>query len=521
MMFSRYLLKARQASVHALQEYAASLASMNRHGVLKRLTELAFIGSFIIAFSLLASKVPPSGDDWTWGSSIGLDRLKNGFIDYNGRYLGNLLVLTMTRLGWVTPILQGLGFGVIIVLLLDITRNRTAIGYVTLMSLVFLMPAPLWREAAVWVPGYANFATGSIAILLFLRSVFRELSDSQRDPPSRVALAGIFALAVGSQLLAEHVTVYLLLASLLVMVLARVIRGRVGPRLICWAAGFAVGFVLMFSSEEYRRIASASGSSYKELGSQGGSLPSQMAEALRNQVATNGFLSNKMLILVVALLVVITSITKLVGSYRSLGMDPLLLGAAMMGVLVVLVTASKMTLAPVQNGSTRTVLAMAAGVVLVLLASLLLSRPDHRMIVGVSVISIIMLNAPLLIARPISARTFLPTFVLLLMIVSVFTFNLNFVGTARLSLVWIVLAASAGMLGWLHLQTIYSEIREVSDRRLALIREQADQGASDVTIERLPRQEWMKRPDPPSDWWFTAYKLYYDLPPDLSISLAD
>ena len=36
-------------------------------------------------------------DDWAWGSQVGLDRLQTHFTGYNGRYLGNLLVMVLTR----------------------------------------------------------------------------------------------------------------------------------------------------------------------------------------------------------------------------------------------------------------------------------------------------------------------------------------------------------------------------------------------------------------------------------------
>ncbi|MBE6715009.1 MAG: hypothetical protein E7575_07010 [Ruminococcaceae bacterium] len=48
-------------------------------------------------FSILVLLFPYSGDDWAWGSEIGLDRLETRFESYNGRYAGNLLVLILTR----------------------------------------------------------------------------------------------------------------------------------------------------------------------------------------------------------------------------------------------------------------------------------------------------------------------------------------------------------------------------------------------------------------------------------------
>ena len=50
-----------------------------------------------IQIAILCYLFPYTGDDWAWGSKIGIDRLNNWFENYNGRYVGNLIVLAMTR----------------------------------------------------------------------------------------------------------------------------------------------------------------------------------------------------------------------------------------------------------------------------------------------------------------------------------------------------------------------------------------------------------------------------------------
>ena len=51
----------------------------------------------LAALILLAALAPYVDDDWDWGGPGGLERLAQGFADYNGRYLGNVLVLLLTR----------------------------------------------------------------------------------------------------------------------------------------------------------------------------------------------------------------------------------------------------------------------------------------------------------------------------------------------------------------------------------------------------------------------------------------
>ena len=257
------------------------------------------------------------------------------------------------------------------------------------------------------------------------------------------------------------------------------------------------------------------------MGSQGGSLLSQSKLALRDQIATNGLISNRAVILAIASLVALTAAVKLVRSYRTSGVSWLLLAAALTAAIVALVAGSKMALDPLESGSMKIVLAMGAAVILLLLATFLLTEPSDRMIVVVSVASMVVLSAPLLLVRPISARTFLPSYIILLIVVSVFLSNLNAIGSARLLLVWTILVLAAGLVGWNHSYRIYSEIGKASDERVALIREQVERGASEVVMERLPHDAWMQRPEPFGAWWMKAFKLYYDLPPDLSISITD
>ena len=51
----------------------------------------------VVALFLLALTFPYTGDDWAWGCEISLQRLSSWFADYNGRYVGNLLVIVLTR----------------------------------------------------------------------------------------------------------------------------------------------------------------------------------------------------------------------------------------------------------------------------------------------------------------------------------------------------------------------------------------------------------------------------------------
>ena len=513
-----YAFKMQRSLDLSLKSYGQQIDPDGQQRTLDRRVELAMLGLFVLGFWLVASRVPASGDDWAWGTELGTARLRTAFVDYNGRYVGNIIVLIMTRLGWVTPILEALGFAFIIGLILDITHSRTMLGYVTLISLVFLMPARLWSESAVWVSGYANYAVATLVMLLFLRFALRELVQCANDQQNPALLGVIFGLSVAAQLIVEHVTIYLLVASLAALLVARSNQQGVNRRLASSALGLTVGAVIMFSNSSYRLA--ATGDSYKKVASQDGSFISSSAAALRNQIATNGLVSNTVVIFTITTLIAITAVIRLSRDERSASAKLLLVVPVVVGTAGALIAATRMTSQPLESGPNKTVLAMVVFLGFMLWSSSPLAEPGDRMMIVISVISLLVLFAPLLLVSPIGARNFLPTCVLLLVLVRTLLSNLRAVCDARLLVAWKVLAISAGVVAWLNLFTIYSEINRVADERLASVRSQIEDGKLDVTMERLPNGMWIQYPDPLAEPWVTRFKRYYDLPPEVSISLT-
>jgi len=62
-----------------------------------RRQQVLILTSCFMVLCLTGYFVPYVHDDWAWGGSLGLERLANFFQDYNGRYLGNLLVIAGTH----------------------------------------------------------------------------------------------------------------------------------------------------------------------------------------------------------------------------------------------------------------------------------------------------------------------------------------------------------------------------------------------------------------------------------------
>ncbi len=127
--------------------------------ILKRIDKkvLAFSVTGFALFFALALLFPYSGDDWAWGSSIGIERLECWFSNYNGRYAGNLLVLLLTR----SKILSAafISSSVILsgIICYASLKNKKAVSLLFFTLILLLVSRPIFSQSLVWTSGYSNY----------------------------------------------------------------------------------------------------------------------------------------------------------------------------------------------------------------------------------------------------------------------------------------------------------------------------------------------------------------------------
>jgi hypothetical protein len=214
--------------------------------------ESAFLTLMFGLLTALGFLFPRSGDDWAWGSSLGTGRLRQHFTHSNGRYAGDLLIVGLTRLTWLAPFAMAAVFALSLFLILDLTSNRTRVGYLVTGLLFLGMPLAMWREAVVWLSGATNYAIAGLCVLVYLRSVQREWLGTSPPQAGWAALVGIACFGFLAALFVEHVTFFFVVASVTVLVCFRYRSGEFSARTIAWAASFLLGAAAMFSSPAYR-----------------------------------------------------------------------------------------------------------------------------------------------------------------------------------------------------------------------------------------------------------------------------
>lgn len=133
-------------------------------------------------FCALAFLFPYTGDDWAWGTSIGLARLQSHFHDYNGRYLGNLLVLLLTRSKALVIVTMAAAYTLTCWLCYKFTSEKRPIVFLFAVLLFLLMPKSIWAQAVVWTSGFSNYVPPALASVSFILLFHNNLSSKLAPP---------------------------------------------------------------------------------------------------------------------------------------------------------------------------------------------------------------------------------------------------------------------------------------------------------------------------------------------------
>lgn len=129
--------------------------------------------AFFMLFVYLGYKVPYCLDEWKWGLPQRVELMKRGFSGYNGRYLGNILALLITRSEVAKTLVISVCM-VLIVWLMEMSVRRKTFSEkdksdpILLLSLILLLlavPASLYGQSYGWPAAFVNY---EVPVPLFL-----------------------------------------------------------------------------------------------------------------------------------------------------------------------------------------------------------------------------------------------------------------------------------------------------------------------------------------------------------------
>ena len=503
---------------------------------------------YLLFFStacMIAWNTPFCHDEWRWSTPERLELMKKGFPNYNGRYLGNLLAIVISRNEIIRMLIMGGGFCLLVREIVhcipgyhykagntDRTVSFRAEEHFLLLFtvlcpvLLLLMPQKLYEQSFGWSAAFVNFIP-PVILFLFWFSVAENCilkRDSQRPSVWTGVLCGLICFC--AQLFSEHNTIALLFVTFSAAVFCIIKKKKAVLFAVCSLAGALAGTVLMFSNGAYHRAA-VRPTGYKHIAVAASTLAEQWHGTITE------YLCYKPLILhvLLAAALIVLAILKTKGRRHSgEGESSLIPGFGSRMVLIALMV-SCICFFAFQSANEdwfivrNTVLndALRDGIILVFYLSVLFlvilvsSSEDGP---GNALIWVMMalVSAPLAAAAPIGARCFFVTYVLeMVLLLRLCAGILYSAGGAEwiqiLTLSGIVLLLSLGLLYVRAFMVIGASVKDRKARIEAAVNAEADL----VELPTLPLGQFFWLSEPADDSFVPDFKYFYQIPETMKI----
>ena len=466
----------------------------------------------ILMLCALSMLFPYSGDDWAWGSQIGMERIRAGFVDYNGRYLGNIVVLVLTRNLFFRPL-------VVSTILVGIAHEcarfvgkRETRTFILALILILLLPARVRAQALVWTSGFTNYAIPVYLTLLSINVCYCRIISENTTPCSKRTMIGMAVLGLCNSLFIENVTTFNVALGIILIIFIRIKQHRWDHAILAYLIGSTLGAALMFSNGAYRQVVSGE-SSYQQISSD--SPMTRLTNEFANYLSVFCWGLHVCLAMV---FVFSTSVTWANDSVRKRfwKVAQICLALALVGVGVYAsflcesndVYPLRWPIALTSFFATN-----------VLITSYCLSRFESyyaKASLFILLCSVI-LTVPLFAVSPIGPRNFFMPYVFECLIVLLIWTD-YVVDSSNMTTITLFAILLAVIVGWTN---IYLPIHRADIERHAVISRALHEGKQGVTISELPdpKHENVHVANPTKGVWGERFKLFYGYPDDLEITL--
>ena len=452
-----------------------------------------------------------TGDDWAWGSQIGLNRLNTFFKNYNSRYLGNLTVLLLTRSTLLKSIVIGTIIFGIINLLYKITNNKRIDIYLISTILILNTPKLIFKEAISWTSGFSNYATSTFLMLIFFYYI-KDIQKNKIDNHTSFETILLFILGLSSSLFIENFTIYNLLLTIFLVIYHKYKYKEFNNNLISHTLGSIAGFLLMFlnlssSTSGNREIAST----IKDLFLR---ICNNYFGIIYEELIYHNIIINTLLIIFIYLLMkkIKTNKTQKIAFYFSLSY-----------VIYSLIN----IIYPTWNiflEYTPHFEGIYTGIYIITTSHLLITLIKEKLLkerIIFYIISIIILTLPLLIVSPIGSRLFFITYTIFIIIILElynYIFKENMINKKTLKILALIITLS-----FIHLFSINITTYVENKIRLNKISNDIKENKEIIKIKRFTYEDYIhgEATPTPNTIWEDRYKLFYKIPNDKEIIIIE
>lgn len=230
---------------------------LNGNTRIDRYLRYAVYACFLGFYCAVALAIPYTHDDWEWGIDMGIQFLLTASV--NSRYVGNSLVLLMTRSEIVKTLIMGFGFLLLPYCMVQVSSHNRGreprdnmLLFLLCNVLILSMDRRIWQQTYGWVSGYANFGVSAVLMVINLGiglRIFDVHQEAGKTPGWK--LAAVFLLSLASQLFLENLAIFMMLFYAAMLVMGCLLNRRWDRKLAVMLTGAVLGTVILFSNDLY------------------------------------------------------------------------------------------------------------------------------------------------------------------------------------------------------------------------------------------------------------------------------
>lgn len=488
---------------------------------MKKINKRFIILVVFLFFLVIGYLFPYTNDDWAWASYIGENRLINFFRNYNGRYLGNLLVLVLTRYRIIRAIIISLFLTLITCFISKIVDKKNITVFLLISLLMVLTPQPLFRQAIAWTSGFANYVPPILATIIWIYLI-KDLFENRSIKMSKWWLIPTFLFGVGSCLFMEHVTIYLICLSIFSIVYCLIKKIKLNCNQFSFLIGNVLGAILMFQNEAYHHVFKGD-DFYRKI-------PKHefILQSIKRYFTTvyDNLVMNNTIILIIICISLVFIFYKLI--YKNKKIKNIRICKISLSIIIFYSMYSLISeffpnweifglIYKVMEGILTGIYFIALLVFILFIPNNVLKKKLYFFI-G----SIILMTLPLMIVSPVTPRCFYPMYILwiivcLLLVLECFRYikceefykTLNFIICSMITI------------GMFYTGCIIYSAYHVTNRMISYIEIQKKNNITELIIPKTVYENYMKHPYPHTEQNYKRFKIYYGIPQNVDIKIVD
>jgi hypothetical protein len=482
-----------------------------------------FVLSVFGLYFYLAYNTPLTHDDWTWGSSDGIHRLKNWFANYNGRYMGNFFELFLTRVYWIRFFVMSLFATLLVILAANQSKNSSYFNYILSLVLFLCVPINVISQTYAWVAGFSNYITSIVFVLIYLAIIKNIFEDEKPVYKPWISIV-VAPLGIITELFMEHITLYTLFMALSVIVFTAIKFRKVYAVHVTYFISTVIGAIIMFTNGAYATIFSGK-DQYRSIGQSAvahESLFQKIFHVFTEQMYPMLFSNNVVLNLIISTFCIIL----IIKYKKSLSMFGRFMKNALLTVFVIyplykpiVLDRLKMSIFKWHTNEFEALISVIFFISVLLTIWLYTDNKNFKQKTSLYWLSAIVLAAPLIFVQPFGPRCFIAPYTFYVMVtieLGRYILEKNYFNLFSLNKLFTIFALFVSAC-YIYIFTMNGM---VDRQRIEYIHEQVNEHQNEIMLTRLPFEQFLWHSTPIiNSYQYETFKEYYHIPENTKLKV--